>query len=74
MSAMPRRPHTNDLFALFPDLPWTRFRTTEEQVAAVRTSVAAMQRRAAANIRRQREEAERIRLRLSARVSARRRR
>jgi hypothetical protein len=67
---MRRRPHTNDLFALFPDLPWTRLRTTAEQLAAVRASVAATRRRAAVNIRRQREETERVR----ARVSARRRR
>ena len=67
MKRMPRRAHTNDLFALFPDLPWTRLRTTDEQLAAVRKSVADTRLRASANIQRQRAEAERVRDRLSAR-------
>lgn len=67
MKPMPKPVHTNDLFALFPDLPWTRLRTIDEQLAAVKKSVAETRRRATANIQRQREEAERVRVRLSAR-------
>ena len=66
MTAMPRR-HSNDLFELFPDLPWTRLRTRREQVAAVHKHAAATRTRAAANIERQRRKAESFRLRVSAR-------
>jgi hypothetical protein len=64
---MPRRPHTNDLFELFPDLPWRRLRDAEEQLAAIRRHVADMRARAQRNIERQRSEAERVRDHLSAR-------
>jgi hypothetical protein len=64
---MPRPPHTNDLFALFPDLPWTRVRTTGERLAALKKRVAETRARADANIRRQRELTERVRAGISAR-------
>ena len=67
MSAMPGPPHTNDLFALFPDLPWTRLRTIGERLAGMRQRVAETRARADANIRRQRAHAERVRGGMSAR-------
>jgi hypothetical protein len=66
MAAMPTR-HTNDLFELFPDLPWTRLRTAAEQIAAVRKRVAETRLRANANIERQRLKSARLRIRISAR-------
>ena len=44
--AMPRRPHSDDLFEIFPDLPHMRHRTPEEQVAQVRRQVNATRERA----------------------------
>jgi hypothetical protein len=67
MSGMGARRHTNDLFALFPDLPWTRMRTTEAQVAAVRRRVELTRARAAAAIDRQRAATERVRRAISVR-------
>jgi hypothetical protein len=67
MTAMARRPHTNDLFALFPDLPWTRMRQTQALLDAMRTRVAAARARAIDNIRRQREATERVQSAISAR-------
>ena len=67
MSGMTRRPRTNDLFALFPDLPWTRMRPTQALLDAMRKRVEATRLRAAANIRRQREATERMRSAISAR-------
>ena len=71
---MPTRPHTNDLFVLFPDLPWMRHgRTPEEQVREIRRQVEATRERARVNIDRQRVAAARVRAALAG-VSARRRR
>jgi hypothetical protein len=67
MVVMRQRPHTNDLFALFPDLPWTRMRTKEAQLAAVRTNVERTRARAYVNIHRQRSRAEAARVVVSAR-------
>jgi hypothetical protein len=63
-----RRPHTDDLFELFPDLPWYRSgRPAAEQVREMRRQVDAWRRRAAVNIDRQRMAAARVRAALSAR-------
>jgi len=62
-----RRPSTNDLFAIFPDLPWSRRRTAEEQMAKVREQVERTRERARANIRRQRAATERVRATLALR-------
>jgi hypothetical protein len=70
---MPRRPHSNDLFEIFPDLPRGRQRRPEDQTAAVRRQVDATRERARRNIARQREAAARVRAGVSA-ISARRRR
>ncbi|HKB10823.1 MAG TPA: hypothetical protein VKD69_09215 [Vicinamibacterales bacterium] len=64
---MPDRPLSNDLFELFPDLPWVRQRSAEEQVAQVRRQVAETRARAGRNIERQRLAAARVRAALSAR-------
>jgi len=62
------RPHTDDLFQLFPDLPWNRpGRSAEEHVREVWRQVDAWRARTAANIDRQRMAAARVRLALSAR-------
>jgi len=65
-----RRPHTDDLFEIFPDLPRMRQRSPQEHMAQVRRQVDATRRRASINIARQREATARVR----AAVSARRRR
>jgi hypothetical protein len=65
--AMPRRPHSDDLFEIFPDLPHMRHRTPEEQVAQVRRQVNATRERARRNIARQRESTARFRDAMSAR-------
>ena len=64
---MPRRPHSDDLFEIFPDLPHMRHRTPEEQVAQVRRQVNATRERAHRNIARQRESTARFRDAMSAR-------
>jgi hypothetical protein len=64
---MAPRPHCNDLFEIFPDLPRMRHRTPEEQVAQVRRQVNAMRDRAQRNIARQREAAARVRAAISVR-------
>ena len=64
---MAKRPHTNDLFELFPDLPWSRGRTAEEQLAQVHKQVDETRTRARANIRRQKAATERVRETLAAR-------
>jgi hypothetical protein len=64
---MAKRPHTDDLFALFPDLPWSRGRTTEVQLAQVKKQVDETRARARVNIRRQKAATERIRATLVAR-------
>ena len=65
--AMPRRPHSDDLFEIFPDLPHMRHRTPEEQVAQIRRQVNATRERANRNIARQRESTARFRAAISAR-------
>ena len=67
---MPKRPHSDDLFAIFPDLPRLWRRTPEEHVAQMRRQVDETRERAVRNIARQREATARVR----AAVSARRRR
>jgi len=62
-----RRPHCNDLFAIFPDLPAMPHRSPEDQIAQVRRNVEATRARAYRNIARQREAAERVRIALSPR-------
>jgi hypothetical protein len=62
-----RRPHCNDLFEIFPDLPRMRRRSPEDQVTQVRRKVEETRARAYRNIARQREAAERVRTALSAR-------
>jgi hypothetical protein len=71
--AMRRRPHSNDLFAIFPDLPRMRHRTATGQVEALRRQVDATRERARHNIARQREAAARVAAAISL-MSARRRR
>jgi hypothetical protein len=71
--AMRRRPHSNDLFKIFPDLPRIRHRAATEQVEAVRRQVDATRERARHNIACQREAAARVAAAISV-MSARRRR
>jgi hypothetical protein len=70
---MARRPHSNDLFAIFPDLPRMRHRSSEGQVEKVRRQVDETRERARRNIARQQEAAARVRAAISV-ISARRRR
>jgi hypothetical protein len=58
---MAKRPHTNDLFVLFPDLPWTRGRTIQAQLSQVHRQVDEWRARARVNIRRQKAATERVR-------------
>jgi hypothetical protein len=64
---MVRRPHTDDLFELFPDLPWTRRTTTDAQFARVHRQVDETRARAGENLRRQKAASERVREKLPAR-------
>ena len=64
---MARRAHSNDLFAMFPDLPRMRHRTPEEGIAQVRRQANASRERATRNIARQREAAARVRAAISER-------
>jgi hypothetical protein len=59
----------NDLFALFPDLPWYPRRTAAGQMEQVRRQVNATQARVDENIVRQRAAAARVRAALSRRKS-----
>jgi hypothetical protein len=61
------RPSTNDLFALFPDLPWTRRRSGKQRLEEVHAQVERTRERARANILRQRAAAERVRAALALR-------
>jgi hypothetical protein len=70
---MRRRPHGNDLFAIFPDLPRMRHRSPDGQVAKVRRQVDETRERARRNIARQQQAAARVRAAISV-MSARRRR
>ena len=58
---MARLPHCNDLFAIFPDLPYTRRRGAIDQVQKIPQQVEEFRRRARANIERQRAAAARVR-------------
>jgi hypothetical protein len=64
---MVRRPHTDDLFELFPDLPWTRRTTTDARFARVDRQVDEAHARAGENTRRQKAANERVREQLLAR-------
>ncbi len=56
-----RRHSTNDLFEIFPDLPWARHRTAAEKKKTIERQVEAVRERARANILRQRGATERVR-------------
>jgi hypothetical protein len=62
---VPRRPHSNDLFAIFPDLPWQRPRTVQDPTERVQQQAEAFRARARASIERQRASAERMRARVA---------
>jgi hypothetical protein len=62
---VPRRPHSNDLFAIFPDLPWQRPRMVQDPTERVQQQAEAFRARARANIERQRASAERMRARVA---------
>jgi hypothetical protein len=57
----------NDLFVLFPDLPWHRQRGVEPQADHVKQQVRETQLRASQNIQRQRAATERVRAAIAAR-------
>jgi hypothetical protein len=58
---MARRRATNDLFAIFPDLPGIRQRTAQEQIEEVHRQVRRTRERAGENILRQKAATERVR-------------
>jgi hypothetical protein len=63
---MQRRKHsTNDLFEIFPDLPWADRRTAAEKKETIRRQVDAVRERALVNISRQRAATERVRAALT---------
>jgi hypothetical protein len=64
----------DDLFVVFPDLPWYRRRSAVEQVEHVHRQVKQTQLRARENIERQRAATERVRAAIANRAVARRRR
>lgn len=64
---VPPRPHSNDLFEIFPDLPWQRPRAAHDQVQRVHQQAEAFRERAKANIDRQRASAARMRARVASR-------
>jgi hypothetical protein len=64
---MPPRPHSNDLFEIFPDLPGYRLRTAEEQVRKVHQRIEEFRERARINIDRQRAAAARVRANVAGR-------
>jgi hypothetical protein len=67
---VPRRPHTNDLFELFPDLPWHGHARRRAGLAdALRRQVDAWRARAQLNIDRQRAAAAAVRAALGTRRS-----
>jgi hypothetical protein len=61
---VPPRPHGNNLFEIFPDLPWMRPRAASDQVQRVHQQAEAFRERAKANIDRQRASAARMRARV----------
>jgi hypothetical protein len=60
-----RRKHTNDLFEIFPDMPWARRRTAAEKRAHLQRQVELVRERARLNILRQRSATERVRAALA---------
>jgi hypothetical protein len=66
LEAVPKRPHTNDLFELFPDLPWTR-RGPAADRERILQQMDERHVRADVNVRRQRASSLRVREFLSAR-------
>ena len=64
----------NDLFEIFPDLPWHRRRNPAELVERVRSQVRLTQARAGENIRRQRAATQRMRELIETQMLHRRRR
>jgi hypothetical protein len=62
---VPPRPHNNNLFEIFPDLPWMRPRSANDQVQRVQQQAEAFRERAKANIDRQRAAAARMRARVA---------
>jgi hypothetical protein len=70
---MPKSPARDDLFVVFPDLPWYRRRSAAEQVDKVRRQVKQTQLRARENIKRQRAATERVRAAIANRAVPRRR-
>ena len=57
----------NDLFVLFPDLPWHRHRGVNRQADDVKRQVRESQLRASENVQRQRAATERVRAAIAAR-------
>ena len=64
------RPPHDDLFQIFPDLPWPRTSTRGETVQRIRQQIEDVRIRAAANIARQKAATERVRARVAARLRA----
>jgi hypothetical protein len=62
---VPPRPHSNNLFEIFPDLPWLRPRSANDQLQRVHQQAEAFRERAKANIDRQRVSAARMRARVA---------
>jgi hypothetical protein len=60
---MPKRPARDDLFAIFPDLPWHPHKTDAEHMRQVKQA----QVHAGENVRRQRAATERVRAAIAAR-------
>jgi hypothetical protein len=60
MPTRAKKRSTNDLFAIFPDLPWTRRRTAFEKREQVLRQVEAVRERARQNMLRQRTATERV--------------
>jgi hypothetical protein len=65
-------PKRDDLFAIFPDLPWFPPRPRADQVRAVRERVERMRRQVRLNIARQKDQAEAVRTRVARRTRSRR--
>ena len=59
---MRRQKHsTNDLFEIFPDLPWARRRTAADKTLTVQRQVEGVRERADVNILRERAATDRVR-------------
>jgi hypothetical protein len=61
LRGMARRRATNDLFAIFPDLPGVRHRTAQEQIEELHRQVRMTRQRVGENILRQKAATERVR-------------